>query len=256
MLDIISALLNNLETGKGHMPPSILYNEGWLLRVILYWFSKNKAIEHPLAFQPGTDWFSEGLLSSKFLPQYRGDELAESYTHADGIIGNIAVGKAGKGDVFLVEPFKQFIVLEAKLFSKLSSGTTRIPGYNQVARSIACMASVLSNCRCPVEEFNMLGFYVLAPEKEIESEPTFYAFMEKELVYRTVLSRVELYKDRSNYLEKRKWFEEYFEPILKEIDLLLISWEEVLFDIKQYDNETGQGLGKFYSRCLALNKPL
>lgn len=256
MLDIISALFNDLDTGKGHMPPSILYNEGWLLRVILYWFSKNLTIEHPLAFQPGADWYSEGLLSSQFFPQYRGDELAETYTHADGIIGNIGVGKEGKADVFLVEPFKQFAVLEAKLCSKLSGDTTRIPGYNQVARTVACMASVISNSRCPVEEFDLLGFYVLAPENEIEKEPTFYAYMGKESVYDTVLSRVELYKDRSNYLEKRKWFEEYFEPLLMKIELLLISWEEVIFDIKQYDSEMEQELGKFYVRCLAFNKSL
>lgn len=255
MLEIILAMCKNLERGEGRMPPTILYNEDWLLRGILYWFFQNQAAGHPLSFQPGANWYSEGCLTSIFLPHYHKDELAERYTRADGVIGNIAVGKAGKYDVFLVDPFKQFVVLEAKLFSKLAGGTPRIPGYNQVARSIVCMASVLWEARCPAEEFASLGYYVLAPEQEIETESSFYDFLDKESVRQSVLDRVELYQERSNYLEKRQWFEDFFEPLLAKINLLLISWEEAIFAIKQDDEEMGQALGKFYARCLVYNAP-
>jgi len=42
-----------------------------------------QASGHFFSFQPGADWYSEDLLDSKYLPAYRGDELAESYIHAD-----------------------------------------------------------------------------------------------------------------------------------------------------------------------------
>ncbi|OPL10285.1 MAG: hypothetical protein AVO34_11380 [Firmicutes bacterium ML8_F2] len=206
-----------------------------------------------MSFQLGAEWYSEGLLTSRFLPMYQGDELAESHTRADGIIGNISLGKTGKSDVFLIKPFKQFIVLEAKLFSKLSRGTTRMPGYNQAARNIACMANVVAQSSCSIKDFKSLGYYVLAPEAQIKAEPSFTEFMQKELIYQNVLSRVESYKKRSDYLEKQKWFEEHFKPLISKIDLLLISWEELIEKIKKYDNRTGQELSQFYSQCLDFN---
>ena len=150
MLETIKVLLEELDTDRRHMPPTTLYNEGWFLRLILYLFSKYHVNGHPLYIIPGAKWYSEGLLPSPFLPVYWGDELAESYTHADGVIGNIAVGKAGRGDIFLIEPFEQFIVLEAKLFSKLAGGILKMPGYNQAARNITCMAEVVKRSGCSI----------------------------------------------------------------------------------------------------------
>ena len=83
MLETIRALLEKLDSDKRNMPPTELYSEGWLLRVILHWFYKNQVSGHLLSFLPGADWYSEDLLDSKYLPAYRGDELAESYIHAD-----------------------------------------------------------------------------------------------------------------------------------------------------------------------------
>jgi len=150
MLEIIKVLLEELDSDKKHMPPTILYNEGWLLRVILWYLSQYQIKDLPFSFCNGADWYSEGLLRSPFLPVYRGDELAESYTHADGIIGNIAVGGVGQSDIRLIDPYEQFIVLEAKLYSRLSGGTTRAPGYNQAARNIACMAEVVKRSGCSI----------------------------------------------------------------------------------------------------------
>ncbi len=158
MLDTIMVLLKELEDGKPHMPPTMLFNEGWLLRVILHWFSQNNVSDRPLSFSPGAVWFSEGLLASQFLPVRRGDELAELYTHADGIIGNIEAGGRGKADIQLV-----------------------------------------------------------APGSQIKNEASFKKYMQKELVHQKVRQRVETYKGRSDYEDKRKWFEEYFEPLLNRI---------------------------------------
>ena len=254
MLEIVMSLLKELENEKPHMPPTTLYNEGWLLRVILHWFYQNQVSGHPLYFLPGAEWHSEGLLSSKFLPAYLGDELAESYTHADGVIGNIAVGGKGRGDIILVEPFEQFLVLEAKLFSKLAGGTSKVPGYDQAARNIACMAEVVKRSGCSIEGFQSLGFYVLAPECQINSETTFKEYTQKESVHQKVRQRVEAYKGRSDYEDKQNWFLEYFEPLLNRIDVSLISWEMIIEGIETCDKEMGNKLFKFYGSCCKYNK--
>jgi len=89
MLEIIKLLLEELDSDNNHMPPTVLYNEGWLLRLIIWWFSQNRKRDFPLTFCSGAEWYSERLLTTPFLPVYQGDKLAESYTHADGIIGSI-----------------------------------------------------------------------------------------------------------------------------------------------------------------------
>lgn len=254
MLETIMLLIEEMQTEKRHMPPTTFYNEGWLLRLIMHWFSQNQIAGHLLSFRSGAEWYSEGLLSSQFLPVYKGDRLAESYTHADGIIGNIAVGERGKGDIFLKEPFEQFLVIEAKLFSKFSRGATNAPGYNQAARNIACMASLVERSSCSFKGFSSLGFYLLAPAVQIKIEPSFTQFMEKESVYHKVHSRVESYKGRSDYHEKRRWFVEYFEPLLRKADLQTISWEEIIKSINEHDSVMCKNIMRFYNLCLEFNR--
>ena len=255
MLETIKVLLEELDTDKKHMPPTTLYNRGWLLRLVLYLFSKHHITGHSLTFIPGAEWYSEGQLASTFLPVYQGDELAESYTHADGVTGHIAVGKAGRGDIFLIEPFEQFIVLEAKLFDPLAGGIKRAPEFDQVARNVACMAEVVKRSGCSVEGFRSLGFYVLAPECQINSEVTFKKYIQKESVQQKVRQRVEAYRGRSDYEDKRKWFDQYFEPLIDKIDVSLISWEIIIDSISTYDREMGEKLLEFYNSCLKYNKP-
>ena len=203
MIEIIKLLLEELDRDNNHMPPTVLYNESWLLRLIIWWFSQNRKRDFPLTFWSGANWYSEGLLTTPFLPVCQGDKLAESYTRADGIIGNIAVDGVGRTDIRLIDPCEQFVVLEAKLFSRLSGSTTRVPGYNQVARNIACMASVAERSGCSVERFQSLCFHVLAPRDQIEKEASFKKYVQKDAVRQVVRQRVESYKGRPDYDEKK-----------------------------------------------------
>ena len=255
MLEIVMSLLKELEGDKPHMPPTMLYNEGWLLRIILHWFYQTQVTGHAFSFLPQAGWYSEGLLSSKFQSKHQGDPLGESYTRADGVLGHLAVGDKGRGDIFLIEPFRQFIVMEAKLFSRLSGSTTRVPGFNQVARNIACMASVAERSGCSVERFQSLCFHVLAPKDQIEKEASFKKYVQKDAVRQVVRQRVETYKGRPDYDKKKKWFGEHFEPLLSKIKVSLISWEIVIDSIKKHDNEAGEGLARFYDLCLEFNSP-
>ena len=139
-----------------------------MLRLTMDWFSTLKVQGHPLSVPEGCRWYSEALLPSAFLPQNRSDSLAESWTHADGVIGHFEIGKGAKANLVLSPEATHFVVIEAKMFSKLSSGVKHASYFDQAARNIACMAEVLRIAKRLASEMSTLGFYVLAPEAQIE----------------------------------------------------------------------------------------
>jgi hypothetical protein len=77
-LERIRGMLQLAGTSNRLFPATVFYNEGWLLRLVLEWFSRQTLSEHALAFSPGTRWFSEALLPSQFFACQRGDRLAEA----------------------------------------------------------------------------------------------------------------------------------------------------------------------------------
>jgi hypothetical protein len=74
-----------------NFPPTIFYNESWLLRLVLDWFSSHKVPNHPLTFLENARWFSEALLPTVFLQSPPGTKLAEHRSQADGVIGHFEV---------------------------------------------------------------------------------------------------------------------------------------------------------------------
>jgi len=53
MLETITGILNRCGLPDSVIPPTELYNEGWMLRLVLDWFDRNREINSPLAFAPG-----------------------------------------------------------------------------------------------------------------------------------------------------------------------------------------------------------
>jgi len=143
-------------------PPTDLYNEGWMLRLVLDWFSRNPDVDHDLKFGESSGWYSEALLPSAFLPRNRGDKLAESWTHADGVIGHFSIGENGAGDLSLKENAKELVVTEAKMFSKLSNGVTNAKYFDQAARNVACIAELAKRASIAPFSFDNIAFYVIA----------------------------------------------------------------------------------------------
>ena len=135
--------LQECDTADHKFPPTDLFNENWMLRIILDWFTANGNTESLIPVLPKSKWYSEALLASAFLSQYRGDPLGEKHTHADGAIGHFTIGGSGKGDLVLLPAAEQLIIIEAKMFSPLSSGVTNAKYYDQAARTVGCMAEVL-----------------------------------------------------------------------------------------------------------------
>ena len=245
-------ILESNDRSKHLFPPTEVYSEGWMLRLVLNWFSNNQVVENDLSFFVNSRWFSEALLSSKFLPLWRGDNLSESWTHADGVIGHFEIGNNGNGDLKITDNAKQLIVCEAKMFSKYSSGTKNAPKYNQVARNVACMCNICTTQKNDINEIK-IGFFGLIPEIQLKNERTFNIYIAKQNIGETVLNRINQYKERSDFKEKIDWYNDKFVPFLEHINIQNISWESVIDYIQNKDSVYGLGLNEFYQKCIIYN---
>ena len=79
------------------LPATALFNEGWMLRLVLDWAANHchPAAIVPLRFEDGSTWYSEALLRSRFRSRKRGDTSGEGFTHADGVIGHFRLRSSG-----------------------------------------------------------------------------------------------------------------------------------------------------------------
>ncbi len=244
----ISAILQGCSGADTVCPPTDLYNEGWMLRLILEWqFSHKEQSLHPL-FPSSRRWYSEALLPSAFLPRHHGDKLGESWTHADAALGDFRIGGNGAGDLVLLEDGQHLTILEAKMFSRLSPGVTHARYYDQAARTIACMAEVLRKANRKPEMMKSLGFFVLAPKEQIDAG-VFEKELERESILGNVQRRVGEYEG-----SKAEWFESWFLPTLAKVKVGALSWEDLLEPVCRVDADFGKELNSFYQRCLHFGK--
>lgn len=247
MLRRVADLLGRCGSDTSVLPPTELYNEGWMLRLVLDWFDQHRELRHELSFLPHARWYSEALLPSRFLPQQRGDERAESFTHADGVVGHFSIRPGERGEAILLPDATQLLVTEAKLGSGLSAGTKNAPDYDQAARNVACIAHMVGTSRVELKAIDRLGFYVLAPAGQIEAG-VFGSLVTKESIYRKVAARVTQYQGAWDL-----WFRETFEPVLDRVRVAVLSWESVLEVLP--GGAEASGIREFYVLCLQFNPP-
>jgi hypothetical protein len=241
----IDHILSRCGTKESVLPRTELFNEGWMLRLVLDWLDRNREHPHVLAFEPGARWYSEALLPSRFLPRHRGDPLAEAFTHADGVIGHFAVRSGVRGDAELEPQLTQFVVTEAKLASQLSAGTKNAPSFDQAARNVACMAHMLGVKQIDPRSVKRLAFYVLAPQSQVEAG-IFAQPLAKDSLRSRVRERVAAYDGAHD-----RWFEETFLPTVEHIQVGAISWEQVLQGLPISPERAD--LEQFYAQCKAFN---
>jgi hypothetical protein len=249
MISAVARLLGKCDSPERNFPPTDLYNEGWMLRLVLDWLADNPGIDHPLSFSPSDRWHAEALLPSAFLARYRGDSLAESWTHADAAIGDIAIGVNRDGDLTLTENASRFLVTEAKMFSKLSSGVKNAAYFNQAARNVACIAEVVRRAGLPPEKFTRIAFYIIAPKSQIQ-DGLFAPQIDKEHIRETVRRRVSDY----NNAAREQWFAKWFLPTLNHTEIAELSWEGLIDAIGAMAVGDGGELGNFYEKCLQYNR--
>ena len=249
MLEGIHKLIDAAESEPANFPPTLIYNEGWMLRLILDWYSRHQFSDHPLQFEPDATWFSEALLPSPFRPRYRGDTRAEARTHADGILGHISVGGSAKADAKLLVDATQLIVVEAKIYSPLSGGTRNAPNFNQAARNVACITELLYRANRPPSQMTSLAFFVVAPEVQTKTG-IFTQKLNKDAIKKAVGERAEAFS-----IELGNWVDKWFFPTLELINIKALSWELLIGSIELNDPEYFQSLQAFYERCLIYNGP-
>lgn len=246
----IRAMLDACESGDPAFPPTTLFGEGWLLRVMLDWFAAHGGDRYPLSPRPDARWFAEAWLPSAFLARHRGDALAESRTHADAVIGHFRIGDPGTtSGLTLADDARQLVVVEAKLFNRLSSGVKNAPFFDQAARSVACMAEILRRgVRNPLE-LDDLALVVVAPQARID-DGVFARDTAPENIRRKVARRAEQYGG-----ERDAWLADWFEPTLARLDIRSLAWEELIETIAFHEPAAGQLIDAFYGKCLHFNRP-
>ena len=249
IIERIKAMLEACETGTPAFPPSFLFNEGWLLRIVLDWFAEHGGDRYPMSLLPEARWFSEAWLPSAFLARYRGDRLAESRTHADGVIGHFTIGDPGTAGLSLRPDARQFVVIEGKLYNRLSTGVKNAPYFDQAARSVACIAEALRRAGRAPETMDDLSFLVVAPRAQLD-DGVFSWDTTVDAIRRKVRRRVEDYAG-----ERDAWFRDWFEPMLRHLDVRCLSWEDVIEVIAFHEPEAGQRIDSFYGKCLLFNRP-
>src|SRR5829696_5925829 len=109
-LERITKLLSEASADERHLPPTALYNEGWMLRLVLDWCSEHPEAVPPFLFLPGARWYSEALLPSRFGGK---GGVREGFTHADAVIGHFQFRPRGRGDIELSPGATQLSVVEA-----------------------------------------------------------------------------------------------------------------------------------------------
>ena len=243
-MDLISRLISSFNPTEPNFRPTELYNESWLIKIVLHQASEIEDQDFILSFLPNSTWFSEGLLPTAFKERYRGDKLSESRTNADGVIGHIKIGQKAKADLDLDENASQFTVVEAKVGAPLSKRTSNAKYFDQAARNVACMAEVMARADVDPASLKRLEFIVLAPQYSID-KGTFAKEISLESIQSKVKKRVNAYEG-----ELDDWYSNYFEPILKHINIISLSWESALGWISKNKPKLDEELHSFYDLCL------
>ncbi len=245
----IKQLMERCEAGDPAFPPTVLFGEQWLLRIAVDWFATHGGDRYPLSPRPGARWFSEAWLPSAFMARFRGDPLAESRTHADAVVGHFAIGDPGTAGLALSPEADQLVVLEAKLFNRLSAGVKNAQGYDQAARTVACMAEILRRAARPPAELADLAFLVVAPRARID-DGVFARDTDPASILAKGRRRAEPYG-----VDRERWLADWFEPTLARVEIRCLAWEDLIETIAFHEPADGQFVDAFYGRCLHFNRP-
>jgi hypothetical protein len=164
--------------------PTVIYNEGWMTRLLVCQSVQEGLTLEKIDFATVSNWTSEVLISSPFVDT---EKYREGYTHADIALGDIDVDYTKRGEIEIRSDAKLFGIIEAKMGSNLSQGTTHVPGYNQASRNLACIAKntyLKPDCQ--------IFFYVVAPDIVIEKHKI-NAQIELNIVIPQIKRRFDLY---------------------------------------------------------------
>jgi hypothetical protein len=259
--DTILRLLRSCESEAPPFPPTELFNETWMLRLVLDAVQRHEAEVGALRLAPLCRWYSEARLKSPFLPRRQGDPLGEGFTNADAVLGEFAFQSATRAGAILAPGARHFAVVEAKMFSGLAAGVKNIARWSQASRNLACMALALQEAGRPIGDYDLLGFWVLAPRLDRRlPNSRIEAAMQPETIAQEVRERVAAYGaggDAARHAALCVWEEQWFRPMLRHLEatggLGVLTWDACIEAVAARDAEAGADLAAFYARCLAFS---
>jgi hypothetical protein len=120
------------------------------------------------------------------------------------------------------------------------------------------MASAIEHSGKPLDEFESLGFLVIAPTKS-RRRPGYTNledFMRPKTILEAVSNRISAYEAerRPEATSLRQWEVTLFSPLVTHLadkgHLSVLSWEDLIESIKKADPGAGAEVQFFYDRCL------
>lgn len=230
-------IIQALSTLSDGINPTIIYNEGWMIRLLVIesMHEKLKVKNIDFGILVNKNWSSEALIASPFV---KAEKNREGYTHADIILGDFCVNYGKRGEVELKNDPKILGIIEAKMGSNLSQGTSNSEGnYNQASRGVCCLSHVTQDCpSCD------LFFLIAAPEETIKN----YKF-EKQIDFKMISKQI---KDR--FMHSEVLFKPEVKMQMEKSKIIIISYEDWLSNIRS--DEVRNKLVNFYHECLKHNK--
>ena len=270
-----------------HFPATLIYEEGWLLRVALEMsrslktslVEPNSASQRrrwPFVFKDDDWWYSEARLDSPFprVSRKNRNEKPEGSTHADAVVRNGAIGSRRDGHKARLDAKNttRLDVFEAKLGSSLSAGTRYVPDYNQAARNVACILWATFEAELEPEAIK-LGFWVVAPEvqrtafardqDDNRQKPCFQEALQPSHILAAIEKRAEFWLaalDAVHRAQKKPTMDTWLAKVKAwldpncRLDIGFISWEEVGDAIRAADSSLGEAFDAFYSECKSQNR--
>ncbi|HPW67646.1 MAG TPA: hypothetical protein PLS84_11285 [Salinivirgaceae bacterium] len=230
MLEKIKAL-NMLSE---NINPTIIYNEGWIVRLLVIESMLEKITIENIEFGKlaNKKWSSEALIASPFVTTKIN---REGYTHADIILGDFDVNYGERGKVVLADMPEILGIIEAKMGSSLSKGTRNAPNYNQASRNICCLAHTTQSTDCGT------FFIIAAPQSIIKKYNNFEEQINQikpQISERFSHSEISYSKE----IEKK----------VSECKVSVISYEDWINKLKHA--EIKNMLIDFYNQCKKYNK--
>ena len=227
--------LVNKETPKCIFPETLIFNEGWLLRLVLKeWLSGSAGPGFGfLPFPEGVTAYSEGQLYTPF----RAGSRRESNTHVDGIVGDFSITDTKSG-VVLKPDLRYVAAFEAKLYAPIGRGVTNARWYDQVSRTAAC----LINSILLVEPRGNYAAHlaVLYSEDNHRIDPDLYTM---DHFQRQISSRLEGFLETGEPGDAVERFASGWKDVLQRLHVWFLTWEDAL------ENIHSDELRGFYDRC-------
>jgi uncharacterized protein (DUF433 family) len=258
-LDIVTEILRGLKYSNRLFPATELYGEKWMLRILSsiyitqsqnYGKLGSNMPDILLPLDNEVRFFSEGQMETKFTEGNLGPGKTEGRTNADGIFGHINITDKTVTGIKLKDDATQFVVVEAKMGSKLSKGTKKAKDWDQASRIIACIARHMEITGRSPKSFRKIGFVILAPESNI-SKGYFDNDLNRERLKGTIKRRCVEYNNNNAIL--LDWFDNWVEPLMDVIRLELISWESAISIVSILDPNKYPILQQFYNLCKNYN---